>query len=385
MRPRETSEIRVRNLQAVWEALQRADGDTRTGLAAATGLSLMSISNLVEQFRDCAFVFADTASLRIKRPNAGRRAEILRVNAARLTWLILDLTDPFFQWTAVRLDRRPERSGAPWRYDWAGTCEENLRAFLAQVRQETAGLRDRLGGIAVVAPGPYDPATDTIVNTRIPALNEMPLKAFVTAQMGREDIPVFVDEDVKFAARAYGELAGDGESLYYLYAGEGVGGALIYQGGVFHSLNSVAGDPSLLEILGCGPGCEGLTLRGFAGKLGLEGGQKSGKALMDDLREIAAMHPRRYESALAEAAGETVLLLRAAQAMLDPHAVVVDCLWAAPMQSRFLSLVRAGLRPVEPLRRQPRVIDPELPLHAPWYGAVKVLEKNAIRRLNASE
>ncbi len=379
MKPRETADIRVSNLQAVLEALQRADGATRTGLAAATGLSLMSISNLVDQLSRSGLVRVEAQAEPVARKGAGRRAEILRVEGGRMLWLVLDLTDTFFRWAAIRLDRRMERSGTPWRYEADKPFAENLRAFLARSKEELREEWPRIGGIAVVAPGPYDPATDTIVNTRIVEMNDLRLKAFVAEELG--EAPMFVDEDVKFAARAYGEMAGSEESLYYLYAGEGVGGALVYQGSVFHSLNSVAGDPSLLEILGCGPYGERATLRAFAARLGLDTAEKSGSALLASLVETARTAPERYEQALTEAAEDVVRLLRVAQAMLDPHAVVVDCLWARPMSGRFITMLSEKLGPVLPLRKVPRLVEPVLPLHAPWYGAVKALERDMIRRL----
>ena len=77
MKPRETADIRVSNLQAVLEALQRADGATRTGLAAATGLSLMSISNLVDQLSRSGLVRVEAQAEPVARKGAGRRAELL--------------------------------------------------------------------------------------------------------------------------------------------------------------------------------------------------------------------------------------------------------------------------------------------------------------------
>ena len=382
MKAKETADIRINNLYSVWEAIQRRGSITRTELAADTRLSLMSISNLVDLLIRSGLICAQADTDRAEARTTGRRADILRVNSAHHKWLVLDLTDPFFRWELIRPDRKLELSGAPRKYDEKKDCGANLGAFLAQCRQELGPVWGNIGGIAIVAPGPYDMASDTIVNTRIPGMNSLHLKQTAAQALG--GLPVFLDEDVKFAARAYGELAAQEESLYYLYAGEGVGGALVYQGSVFRSLNSVAGDPSLLEILGNGPGTAGLTLRAFASGLGLKVEGISGSVLEEELRKTAEEDPLRYEQALSEAVEGIVKLLRTAQAMLDPHSIVADCLWAAPMQARFLTLLRERLKPVLPLRKQPLILEPVLPLHAPWYGAVKALEKDMIRRLRSS-
>ena len=54
----------------------------------------------------------------------------------------------------------------------------------------------------------------------------------------------YVDEDVKFAVRSFSDLivSKQCEVLYYLYIGEGVGGAAVHGGNMLRGLNAAAGD-----------------------------------------------------------------------------------------------------------------------------------------------
>ena len=64
-------------------------------------------------------------------------------------------------------------------YDPANSYQENLEAFLKKHQQVLSDLGNRVLGIAIAVPGPYDAHRDRVVNKRIPELGDIPLKALV--------------------------------------------------------------------------------------------------------------------------------------------------------------------------------------------------------------
>ena len=65
----------------------------------------------------------------------------------------------------------------------------------------------------------------------IPELNEIRLKALINETIG-DDVMVYIDEDVKYAARANLSMVENAmeKTLAYVYIGEGVGGAFLVNG-----------------------------------------------------------------------------------------------------------------------------------------------------------
>ena len=108
-----------------------------------------------------------------------------------------------------------------------------------------------------------------------------------------------MDEDVKFAVRAFDALTQQNtcELLYYLYIGEGVGGAAVHNGNLLRGLNATAGDAG--QLLGPHGIYENdLSQQAFAARLGLCG--DTGRDVQaTDIAQVAAQSPERYRQACA--------------------------------------------------------------------------------------
>ncbi len=347
MRTIDQQSIRRQNIERIWTLLTAQSALTRHALAEGTGLSPMTITNLVDHLNRCHvldFATPDRPGPDGRR-GTGRKADLISLCTSRHAWLLLDLTAVHFHFRALALDLSTVYESAPWPYDKDRDFILNLRDFLREARGviETA-LRDReILGVAVVAPGPYDVASDTVVNQRIPALNALPVKKLLREELGQYDY--YVDEDVKFAVRAYMPLAtrADCEVLYYAYIGEGVGGATIHGGNVLRGLNAAAGDVGQLT-LGDGTNYESrLSVRAFARACGLDAAEFDSESdLLSRLALRAADDFPRYQWALLNAADTVGDMLFSVVWLLDPSHIVIDCRYAAPHQDLFTD--RIGMR-----------------------------------------
>ncbi|NLG24426.1 MAG: ROK family protein, partial [Clostridiales bacterium] len=290
--------IRRQNLQRLADVLVAHQPITRQELARRAELSLMSVTNLVEQLSaHGALTFSDQPN-RPTRGRVGRRAEYLSLNADANGWLIVDLMNMRFRHVVMGIDGSTRELGRPWPYEGSIGYQANLSRYLGEVAGELAAGRGfRALGAAVVVPGPYDPDADAIINTRIPELNGVRIKAALREHLG--DCPCYVDEDVKLAARAsLSRLRGDPpEVMFYLYIGEGVSGAIVYEGRVVRGLSAMAGEAGQIASSDGRTYEERLSKRAFAGALARQLGEPADE-VADRLGEIRMARPAAYAEAL---------------------------------------------------------------------------------------
>ena len=176
----------------------------------------------------------------------------------------------------------------------------------------------------------------------------------LTEQLG--PFEYYVDEDVKFAVRAFDALTQQNtcELLYYLYIGEGVGGAAVHNGNLLRGLNATAGDAG--QLLGPHGIYENdLSQQAFAARLGLCG--DTGRDVQaTDIAQVAAQSPERYRQALCQSAQSAADMLHGVLWLLDPTHIVIDCRYAGPFGEMYIEQVCEALPPAE--RRRPSA-----PLH----------------------
>jgi len=380
--------IRRQNMERIWALFSAREVLTRQDLAEGAGLSLMTVTNLVDQLKRCHVLSFSTPVPQAGpgRRNAGRKADQISLCKDRHAWIIVDLTEQHFRFCALALELSCLYEGTGWAYDPQRTFSLNLRAFLRKAREVVEKkLRGReILGVAVVVPGPYDVVTDTVTNKRLPELNSLCVKQTLREELGLYDY--YVDEDVKFAVRAYRALAAqnDSEVLYYAYIGEGVGGATIHNGNVLRGLNAAAGDVGQLLDRDGRTFESKLSLRVFALACGLEVlASDDEAALLARIVQRAQADFPCYQEALLRAAESVGDMLFPIAWLLDPAQIVVDCPYAIPYQELFAHRVRQRLTSLlgGSLRQLPQVLSSPYEMRSVLYGAVQVLSREWIARI----
>ncbi|MDR1262798.1 MAG: ROK family protein [Oscillospiraceae bacterium] len=387
----EQTAIRRRNLETVWNALVRQKQATRQSLADETGLSLMTISSFVAMLdeRHALSITQELDMEKTRRP-LGRRVQWIEPTSERCGWFVINLTGFNFRAVELKLNAEPRVPELIHTYDDAQSYERNLEDFLARVRGMD-GVAGALG-TAVITPGPYDIATDTVRNARIPALNAIHIKETIRGAIPCRN--VFVEEDVKLSIRAFlpNRDARRGDLLSYIYMGEGVGGAVAYQGEVLRGLNAVAGD-------------FGQTVGGFGrpGTLGASGGSDASYESALTIKAFASRLPgvnpdaptanllkqiQSYQLEGAKKGAYAALSERLAQMIynmmwcLDPTRIVIECLYATESSDidYFRRLTIAALRRIisnAPLNLPDiQFVNPTLP--SVLFGAVQALSRQWI-------
>ena len=338
MKQNSLTAIRRENLRHVLDLLTLSSPMTRQEMAERTGLSLMSVTNLVDVLKERDVLRFTPLS----RQGMGRRADAISLSGEKKAWLALDISGRVARLLLMGFDLAVilEDQGAQ-ETDYL----TDLRRFLRQTREKLPGALDgrEILGVAVVAPGPYEIASDTVRNQRIPELNGVKIKALLQEELGRYEY--YVDEDVKLAVRAFAgrhEL-GEDDVLYYLFIGEGVGGATVHSRNMIRGLNATAGDAGQLTDGQGHPYEERLGLSAYARVLGLNA-TAAPEHLRQELAALAESDPDRCREALMQMAAVTAEMLHGVLWLLDPTRIIVDCRYARPFGDDFAAQVKTQLQ-----------------------------------------
>ena len=375
------SSIRKQNLSKMLDLLTLAPAMTRQELADAAGLSQMTVTNLVDLLKRQGVLRMKPVQRSGKeRPAQGRKAEEISLTGEKKAWLLVDISNRQFSMALVGFD-----VGLLLTFydDQRGEYIPRLEQFLQEMHPQVMkalGSRELLG-VAIVTPGPYDLSSDTVYNQRLPQLNGVQIKKLFRRCFGEYEY--YVDEDVKFAVRSFSDLivSSQCEVLYYLYIGEGVGGAAVHGGNMLRGLNATAGDAGHL-LYGDVTYESLLSTEAFIRRLGLEEAP-SPEGSMDILCHMAEEAPERYDAALDEMAAVTARMLHAVLWMLDPTHIIIDCVYARLRGDVFIQAVARHMR--TQFEGENRVL-PQLFPGAPGMssvvrGAVHVLQSAWLERM----
>ena len=382
MKPLALSSIRLQNLSKVLDLLTLSPAMTRLDLADATALSQMTVTNLVELLKKqgvlrLTSVPRDEAS----RHTLGRKAEAISLCGDRNAWLEVNISSRQFSMKLLGFDLALLLEIHD---DHQGEYLPRLESFLQESRPKVlTALGDReLLGVAIVTPGPYEISSDTVSNQRLPELNGVQIKELFRRCLGPYEY--YVDEDVKFAVRAFSDLTAQNhcEVLYYLFIGEGVGGAAVHGGNMLRGLNATAGDAGQLTGDASSTFESRLSTETFLGKLGITE-PVSAEKLPSLLEAIAAEHPQRFNAALDEMAAVTAEMLHSVLWLLDPTHIIIDCIYARPAGDAFVQATERHLRRLFQAENRllPQILPCQPGVSSVLRGAVSVLQRAWLERL----
>ncbi len=382
MKPIALSSIRRQNLEKVLDLLTLAPAMTRQELADATNLSQMTVTNLVELLKKQGVLRLtpmqrDEAS----RHPQGRKADAISLSGEKKAWLIVNISSRQFSMKMLGFDLSLLLE---LHDDQQGEYLPRLENFLQESHPKVQGaLQHReLLGVAIVTPGPYEISSDTVNNQRLPQLNGVRVKELFRRCLGPYEY--YVDEDVKFAVRAFTDLTvlPECEVLYYLYIGEGVGGSAVHGGNMLRGLNATAGDAGHLLDRGGATFESRLSTEAFLRQMDVSE-PVSAEKLSGFLEALAQEHPQRYAAALDEMAAITAKMLHGVLWMLDPTHIIVDCVYAHPQEDTFIAAVKKHLQQHfdGENRLLPQLLPCEPGVSSVRRGAVSVLQRAWLERI----
>lgn len=345
------------NRRIVLETIRLHAPISRADIARRVGLSLQTVSNIVQEFERLGFIVARREAPKGRGQPAigltlnadGGFAVGLQLSAGCLGGILVDLAGKVRAARNVRLS--------------ASTPEVALPQMAAMVR-ELSAVQDsgRVLGVGLVMPGPFNVDSMSFVGpTTLEGWHSVPIADRLSSLTG---LPAFLGGDS--LAAALGEkmhgVGRDLDSFYYVYFGVGLGGGAIIDGQPFAGAWGNAGEFGHIPVVpdgkpcSCGNrGCLEVyvslhALRGWLRDAGV------GDDVADLIRPGAVGHP-----ALQAWIDQAVPLLRRAinivENLFDPPCVILGGM----LPQALLEQIGEQLHPLlpsvscRPTRAQPRL------------------------------
>jgi predicted NBD/HSP70 family sugar kinase len=347
----------------VLRALMVQDRMTRAELAAYTGISKPTVGESVRRLVE-AGVLVDTGERTTGRGRVGSYYTLAdEVGCA----LVVSVAPE-----GVVAEVVDARSQVLARGEAAVTRPARLRQVASALRlvcTQVAGQVPSPIRLAMVsAADPVDRVSGRLVH--------LPGAPFLVGELSPADVlagavdgPVMVDNDVNWAARAERDAAGQAwADVFYLYLGEGLGGAVISDGDVRRGGSGIAGE--VAHVITAGP--DGAAMR-FLDVFGVLGLRHPGSTAID----VSAL-----DTAIADSAsGGTVLaalaraiggVLTSVTALCDPQLVVLGGPWGGrPAVIDAVRAVAVGLG--QPVEVRAAVVTEQAPLSGARTAAIRAL------------
>src|SRR5476649_455364 len=240
--------LRQYNEKRVLAYLRQQKISSRLDISRALALSKNTISLIVDDLLALGYVeeqgVAQTNSIgRPKihvalKPMAMKAAGIM-VERHRLHWVVCDYFSQMIDQSSLSLDT---------------TDPQNVLTQIAQYSQQLQQTYPELVGIGVGFPGIINQQQGILHVSSHLGWGEVALQPLLTRAVS---VPVNMWNNVKAAAliARQGEMPSENEACFYLRIGEGIGGALLTEHGVYSGGSWTAGEVGHLAVLPEGPLC----------------------------------------------------------------------------------------------------------------------------------
>lgn len=242
-------EVQNHNRSLVLKTIHGSSSPTRISIAAATGLTRSTITNIVGDLIQYGLVKEGAPVTLVK----GRRP------------VLLSLSDDRYQIIGIRITRAYCSIGV---YGLSGglrnsiylphppgdTPETLMQALIQAVETLRCEGEQETIGIGVSMPGPIFDQGDSIP----PIANfEGWERVCVQSVLGQAfAVPVVVEQDANAAAlMEWRQRANDHEDMVYLDAGQGIGAGIIINGWLFRGARGGAGEVGHMSLDPSGPSC----------------------------------------------------------------------------------------------------------------------------------
>jgi predicted NBD/HSP70 family sugar kinase len=335
---------------------------TRAAIAAATGLTLQTVSNITGRLQAGGLVAAEAPAGRGQRFAVNSDAAFaLGIHLVRQKVVagVVDVAGTVrgSAEAGFALDAAPEN------------VIGQLEGLVTDAVEQAGIARDRLLGAGIGSPGPLDLRAGALLNVLSPpSWSGFPMRDAVEQALGLRTI---LDNDS--TAAAMGELwsgaAAGCDDFVYVYLGTGLGTGLVLGGHPYRGLRGNAGEISHLQIEPDGPPCD-CGRRGCLGLYPTPSGllREAERAILEapplqaiterprTVEELAAAADPRLTAVVSAAGDRLGRVLTEMTRMLDPELIVLGGPLVPHVGERFRTAIGARLQGLgEPGAPPPRV------------------------------
>lgn len=238
------NQVKIQNRKRVFKELSTQHATTRLDISRKVKLSAATVSSIVEEFVRTGII----VEVKDNKSTVGRKPNMLIFQPDALKMICIDLTSKQFSFSVKNLALISEKV-VVYEFDNELSYEDNLLQFCKLIKQviETEYKGQQLIGIGISVPGPYNQPKDRVMNNLIPEICELSIHRFFSEQF---PLPIQIDQDVKYAAKAEVQHIDhyESKSIFFLYLGLGVGGAVSINNDIYGGAQAFAGEIGQLIV-----------------------------------------------------------------------------------------------------------------------------------------
>lgn len=313
--------LKYRNRGLLLKLLCTHEGVSRVQLSQRTGLTKMTVSNIVAGLMEQGYVVE-----RAPERNAGVGRNPIALDLSPQAPKVLGVQLGREGVTAVLFDlklRVLAKEDEPFGQEDTASILEKLFRVIDRIRERET----RLLGCGVSVVGPLDVESGLVLNPpNFFGVANLPLRRLLAVHTG---LPVELNNDMNCAALGE-KLFGAGRAFHnYLYVGlsTGIGSGIIENDGLYQNSSGFAGELGHTSIDCSGPPCacgNRGCLEGYVGLPVLEGRLRAATGWDEDFAGFCAhAQDARVQAVLSEVMEELTRALVNAVNLLNPQAVLI--------------------------------------------------------------
>ena len=246
------ADIRRLNRLAVLKVIAQSKGISRMKITEQTGLTKMTISNIVSEFQSLGLL--ESAEDMARPMSAGRRPDILRFSAQSPVSIGLWVSRDYCSGIAADLHLSTLAAHSiPLRDE---TAESLLQKLMDLAKRLLDGIGSRtVAGIGIATIGPVDLAVGQLLKPpNFYGIENLSLREPLQQTFR---LPVFIQNDMNAAALAemhYGS-GRDAQDFVYIGLSNGIGAGIVLGGDLFEGSHGFAGEIGHTSVDPDGPRC----------------------------------------------------------------------------------------------------------------------------------
>ncbi|MCD7831910.1 MAG: winged helix-turn-helix domain-containing protein [Firmicutes bacterium] len=232
----------LRNLKLVINEISKAGTLTRAQLSDITGLSLITITNIV-RYLERSGIVREYESVK-SRPDStvGRPPRTIGFSED-IAFLIIDLSNYNF-YAEIRGADMTRRVSASHTYLKSEAYDENLTCFLESVRcrADEASAQLKIAGVCLTVPGEYSKTTDTVLSPSVHELYGVKIKE-LTESVIKRNVNFIIKSPNAAAMSRINEIENARtHTVIYIHIGQSVESAVCCGGTFLKGENGLASD-----------------------------------------------------------------------------------------------------------------------------------------------
>jgi N-acetylglucosamine repressor len=249
-----TAMLRKNNMLQILKVIKRNRLITRPEIAHQTKLTSVTVSTLIGELMRNNIVLEEGYANSI----GGRKAALYRFNNSAYHIIGINMKINTITVDLFDLDANKVLKGSTVHFKENQSVENTISAMLRSINKLITDSKEKFNdiiGIGVTLPGRVDYQTGLVCHlTNLKNWVNIPLKNIIEAETG---IHTYIERDTNshIAYLKWLDVTENRPNVVYCSIGEGIGGAIMIDGGVYHGDHGLAGEVGHTTLDPDGPRC----------------------------------------------------------------------------------------------------------------------------------